>query len=149
MFLLIVDLVSALPIGCRQQCLPPRLCCPRVGVAFSFSSVRCSPPSRVPSVGNNACLLASPFGCGRCFLLLRVLAVLRPRVFRLCRSEVASLPCLPFRVRALHFCPPRACCSPPLCPRPCFWGGVKPAPKTSLSVGTPLGCLFALSKPVG
>lgn len=48
MFLLIVVIVPVLPIGCRQQCLPPRLCCSNVGVAFLSSSVKCSPPSSFP-----------------------------------------------------------------------------------------------------
>lgn len=75
MFLLIVVIVLALLVGCRQQCLPPRL---------------------------------------------------------------------PFRVRALLSSSPRACCSPPLCPRPWFF-----RPRTSLAKKTlpegrlPLGCLFA------
>ena len=57
MFLLIVVIVLALLVGCRQQCLPPRLCYSGAGVAFFFSSACCSPPSFLS--GRSATVLAS------------------------------------------------------------------------------------------
>ena len=90
MFLLIVDLVSVLPLGCRQQCLPPRLCCPRAGVAFFFSSACCSPPSflsgrsatvlaSLSSLSSSGCVLSlSCVGCSRLASCRRALGQVRP-----------------------------------------------------------------------
>lgn len=150
MFLLIVVIVLALLVGCRQQCLPPRLCYSGAGVAFFFSSACCSPPSFLS--GRSATVLASlsSLSSSGCVLSLSCVGCSR---LASCRRGVGPSWALPmpvcFRPAVAGYSSSRACCSPAVSPRPCFWGGVKPAPKTSLSVGTPLGCLFALSKPVG
>ncbi len=138
MFLLIVDLVSVLPLGCRQQCLPPRLCCPRAGVAFFFSSACCSPPSFLS--GRSATVLASLSSLSSSGCVLSLSCACRSRLAS-CRRGVGLSWALPmpvcFRPAVAGYSSSRACCSPAVSPRPCFWGGVKPAPKTSLSVGSP------------
>lgn len=58
-----------------------------------------------------------------------------------CRRGVGPSWALPmpvcFRPAVANVLASRACCSPAVSPHPCFWGGDKPAPKTSLTVGTP------------
>lgn len=92
--MLIVVIVLALLVGCRQQCLPPRLCRSRVGVAFSFSSVRCSPPSSYP-VGRQRCLPPCPL-CPppAVFCPCPVLAVLASRLVGVGLGQVGPSPCL-------------------------------------------------------
>lgn len=148
MFLLIVVIVPALPLGCRQHCLPPRLCCSSVGVAFLSSSVKCSPPSSSP-VGRQRCLPPCPC-CPppAVFCPCPVLAVLASR---LVGGRWAKLgpppPCLLSSCRCKVFL--RVLVVLRQTPTPLFLGRRQARPKNLPNGRHPLGCLFALSKPIG
>lgn len=142
MFLLIVVIVLALLVGCRQQCLPPRLCCPRVGVAFLFSSVKCSPPSFLS--GRSHTLLCSPpsLSSSGCVLSLSCVGCSR---LASCRRGVGPSWALPMPVR---FRPAVA----PLSPRVLAVRRQTPTPpfclRQNLPFGRrPLGLPFRLNKP--
>ena len=137
MFLLTVDLLPALPLGCRQQCLPPRLCCSSVGVAFLSSSVKRSPPSSYPVGRILRYAPRPPCPPPAVFCPCPVSGVLASRSSGWCWAKLGPPPpCLLSSCRC-SLISSRACCSPAVSPHPCFWGGDKPAPKTSLTVGTP------------
>lgn len=107
MFLLTVDLLPALLAGCRQQCLPPRLCCPNVGVALLFSSACCSPPSSSP-VGRQRCLPPCPL-CPppAVFCPCPVSGVLASRLVGVGLGQVGPSPCLSAFVLPLQGVSPR------------------------------------------
>lgn len=143
MFLLIVVIVLALLVGCRQQCLPPRLCCPRVGVAFSFSSVRCSPPSSSP-VGRQRCLPPCPC-CPppAVFCPCPVSGVLASRLVGVGLGQVGPSPCLSAFVLPLQVIPPRVLAVLRQTPTPPFFAYGKKPPDGR----RPLGLPFRLNKP--
>lgn len=87
-------IVLVLFVGCRQQCLPPRLCCSSVGVAFLSSSVKCSPPSSYP-VGRQRCLPPCPL-CPppAVFCPCPVSGVLASRLVGVGLGQVGPSPCL-------------------------------------------------------
>lgn len=113
MFLLIVVIVLALLVGCRQQCLPPRLCYSGAGVAFFFSSACCSPPSFLS--GRSATVLASLSSLSSSGCVLSLSCACRSRLAS-CRRGVGPSRALPmpvcFRPAVAGYSSSRACCSP-------------------------------------
>lgn len=88
-------------------------------------------------VGNGACLPVLSVLLRLCFVPV-LCRVFSPRVPPGgVWPSWALLPPAFFRPAVARCFYSRACCSPAVSPHPCFWGGDKPAPKTSLTVGTP------------